>query len=179
MNTDTIIPPAKTSLVIVAALGLLRAYRKIQGQSDRQPHLELVDELRPEAAHQKVSDLQSDQAGRFAKGSGAGRVSGDLSSGEQHDLELEQHRRLIKLLAGKINDLLGVVSVATCSVAASAPILRRLLDQLAAPVRAKIATTLALDLTKSDPGELLAHFGRYELNPPKRKDKSWLVDVKA
>ena len=161
MNTDTNTPSAKTSLVIVTDLGLLRAYRVVQGRTDHQPHLELVDELRPDVAHQKISDQLSDQAGRFAKGSGASGVPGDLSSGEHHDLELEQHRRLIKLLAGKINDLLADVSVATCSVAASAPILRRLLDQLAAPVRAKIATTLALNLSKSDPGELLAHFGRY------------------
>ena len=161
MNPHTIIPPAKTSLVIVTDLGLLRAYRVIQGRTDHHPHLELVDELRPHVAHQKISDQLSDQAGRFAKGSGASIVPGDLSSGEPHDLDLEQPRRLIKLLAGKIHDLLADVSVATCSVAASAPILRRLLDQLTAPVRAKIAATLALNLTKSDPGELLAHLRRH------------------
>lgn len=149
-----------TKMIITTDLGLLRAYRVVQGRMDHQPHLELVEELRPETAHQKVSDQLSDQAGRFAKGSGAGGMSGDLSSGEQHDLGLEQDRRLIKLLAGKINDLLADVSIITCSLAASAPILRRLLDQLAAPVREKITAALAIDLTKTAPTELLAHFAR-------------------
>lgn len=148
----------KTKLIIAADLGLLRAYRVVQGREDRQAHLELVDELQPESAHQKISDQLSDQAGRFAKGSGVDGVPGDLGSGEQHDFRLEQHRRLIKLLAGKINSLLADESVAGCFLAASVPIHRRLLDQLAAPAHKKITTTLALDLAKSEPAELLAHF---------------------
>lgn len=41
-----------TKLIIVADLGLLRAYREVQGLGDREPHLELTEELKPEAAHQ-------------------------------------------------------------------------------------------------------------------------------
>lgn len=159
MNPDIIIPSLKIKVIVTADLGLLRAYRVVQAPTDRQPHLELLDELRPEMAHQKVSDQLTDQAGRFAKGSGAHGVPGDLSSGEQHDLGLEQHRRLIKLLAGRINTLLAGAGV-VCSLAASAPIHRRLLNELAEPARAKITTTLARNLTKSNPATLLAHFAR-------------------
>jgi hypothetical protein len=159
MNPDIVTPPPKTKVIVAADLGLLRAYRVVQAPTDRQPHLELLDELRPEIAHQKVSAQLSDQAGRFAKGSGARGVPGDLSSGEQHDLSLEKQRRLIKLLAGSINTLLAKTGV-VCSLAASAPIHRRLLDELAEPVRAKITTTLARNLTKSAPAALLAHFTR-------------------
>lgn len=150
----------KTKLIIVADLGLLRAYRVVQGQADRQPHLELVDDLRPEAAHQRLGDQLSDQPGRFSKGRGPGDVSGDLSAGEQHDLVLEQRRRLIKLLAARIDALLAHDSVETCSLAVSGPIHLQLLDQLAAHARSKITTTIARDLTKTDPTELLNHFQR-------------------
>lgn len=54
-----------TKLVIVADLGLLRGYRETQNAADRQSHLELIEELKPEIAHQKLSDQLTDQAGRF------------------------------------------------------------------------------------------------------------------
>jgi hypothetical protein len=68
-----------TKLIIVADLGLLRAYREVQGPTDRQPHLELIEELKLERAHEKLSDQVTDQAGRFPRGGGAGNIPGDLS----------------------------------------------------------------------------------------------------
>jgi hypothetical protein len=148
----------KTKLIVVADLGLLRAYRVSKGRANRQPHLELVDELRPEVAHHRIADQLTDKPGRFAKGRGPADVQGDLSAGEQHDLVLEQRRRLIKLLAGKINALLADDSIEACSLAASAPIHLQLLDELSPTVRAKITTTLARDLTKTDPVKLPMRF---------------------
>lgn len=150
----------RTDLIITADLGLLRAYRIVQGVHDRQPRLELIDELRPESAHEKLSEQLTDQAGRFPKGGGPGNVPGDLSAGERHNLELEQKRRLIKLLAQKINALLGEERVTGCFMAASAPSHTELLDALDATARAKIEKILPLDLTKADPQELLDRFQR-------------------
>lgn len=147
-----------SNLIITADLGLLRAYQIVQGRMDRKPHLELVDELKPESAHQKVSDQLTDQRGRFSKGGGPGDMPGDLSAGEQHDYELEQRRRLTKLLAERISALLADDAVTTCYLAASAPIHLQLLEQLVAPARAKVVKTLALDLTKAAPADLLGHF---------------------
>lgn len=156
MNANNI-RMAKTNFFITADLGLLRAYRLVQDTADRQPHLELVEELKPEAAHQKVADQVTDASGRFPKGGGAGHVAGDLSAGEQHNADLEQTRRLITLLATKINSLLTVDTVESCCLAVSAPIHLRLLDELTTPVRAKISQSLALDLAKLHPTELLKH----------------------
>ena len=147
-----------TKLVVTADLGLLRAYRWVQGRTDRTPHLELMDELRPLSAHQKASEQMSDEPGRFSKGRGPGDVPGDLSAGEQHDLELEQRRRLIKLLAATINTWLADQNIGARFLAASAPIHGQLLEQLDASARSKVATTLALDLTKSNPADLLNRF---------------------
>jgi hypothetical protein len=148
----------KDDLIIVADLGLLRAYRVIQGFTDRQPHLELLEELQPPSAHEKLSDQVADQSGRFPRGSGAGNIAGDLSAGERHDLEEEQQRRLIRQLADRINELLEDGNVDRCSIAASAPIHRQLYRAIDAPARIKIGQVLPLDLTKVQPKDLLCHF---------------------
>lgn len=145
-------------LIIVADLGLLRAYREIPGAAGRQPHLELVDELISGAAHEKLSDQVTDQAGRFPRGSGAAGVRGSLSSGEQLHQEAEQNDRLIDLLARKINGLLLDGQVTCCDLAASAPIHKQLLEALDPNARAKIGQVLASNLAKTDPGELRRHF---------------------
>lgn len=158
INNNTFSPSVKTNLVIVTDRGLLRVYQVIQGATDRKPHLELVEELKPESAHQKLTEQVSDGAGRFPKGRGVNHTAGELSVGERHNLELEQTRRLIRLLAGRINSLLGAGSVDCCWLAASAPIHLQLFDGLTAVARSKIRETLALDLTKDHPTELIGKF---------------------
>jgi Protein required for attachment to host cells len=149
-----------TKLIIVADLGLLRAYKQVEALGDREPHLKLIEELKPEAAHQKLSDQLSDQAGRFPKTTGPNMVTGDLSAGERLNLETEQVRRLISQLAEKINALLADESVTSCSLAASAPIHKQLLEELSEKERAKISQVLASNLSKIDPAELLRYFSK-------------------
>jgi hypothetical protein len=146
------------SLIIVADLGLLRAYRKTQIKADREPHLELIEELKTESAHQKLSEQVTDQAGRFPRGGGAANISGNLSAGESLNSESEQNRRLIILLAGRINELLAEDDVIRCSIAISSAIHNQLLEAIDPKARAKIGQSLASNLVKTDPIELLAHF---------------------
>jgi hypothetical protein len=150
----------KITLIIVADLGLLRAYRKTQSATDRQPHLELIDELKLEGAHQKLSDKVSDQAGRFPRGGGAANISGDLSAGESLNTEAEQSRRLISQLAERINGLLAEDDVTHCSIAISGAIHKQLLEAIDPKARAKIGKVLASNLTKTDPQALAGHFAR-------------------
>jgi len=148
------------TLFIVADLGLLRAYRETQNVADRQPHLELIEELNLERAHQKLSDQLSDQAGRFPRGGGAANISGDLSAGESLNSEAEQSRRLISQLAGRINTRLAKNEVPRCSLAVSGAIHKQLLEALDPKARAKIVHCLASNLTKTDPQALAEHFAR-------------------
>ena len=148
------------TLIIVADLGLLRAYRETQNVADRQPHLELIEELKLESAHQKLSDQLTDQAGRFPRGGGAANISGDLSAGVSLNSEAEQSRRLISQLAGRINRLLAEDDVTRCSLAVSGAIHKQLLEELDPKARAKIVQSLASNLTKSDPETLAGHFAR-------------------
>jgi hypothetical protein len=148
------------TLIIVSDLGLLRAYRETQNEADRQPHLELIEELKLESAHQKLSDQLTDQAGRFPRGGGAANISGDLSAGESLNSEAEQSRRLISRLAGRINTLLADDDVTRCSLAVSGAIYKQLLEALGPKARAKIVQSLASHLTKTDPQALAGHFAR-------------------
>jgi hypothetical protein len=147
-----------TKLIIVADLGLLRAYREVRGSRDRKPRLELIEELAPEAAHEKLSEQVTDQAGRFPRGSGPGNLPGDLSAGERLNLETEQNRRLLARLAEKINGLLADRNVTECFLAASAPIHKQLLEAIDPAVRDKIDRVLASNLARTDPQELPEHF---------------------
>lgn len=146
------------TLYIVADLGLLRAYRATQNNADRQPHLELIEELKPKSAHQKLSDQLTDQAGRFPRGGGAANISGNLSAGESLNSEAEQNRLLITRLAERINALLADDDVTCCSIAISGAIHHQLLEAVDPKARAKIGQVLASNLTKTDPTELVGHF---------------------
>ena len=148
------------TLIIVADLGLLRAYRETQNVADRQPHLELIEDLKLESAHEKLSDQVTDQAGRFPRGGGSANISGDLSAGESLNAEAEQNRQLISQLAGRINALLADNAVTSCSIAISGAIHNQLLEAIHPKARAKIGQVLALNLAKTDPSELQAHFAR-------------------
>ena len=148
----------KKKLIIVADLGMLRAYRVKSGASGRHAQLELVDEMDSKAAHEKRSDQVSDQAGRFPRGGGALRVSGNLSAGEQLNQEDEQDHRLIVRLANRINALLADDQVVSCACAASAPIHKQLFEALEPNARVKIGQVLASNLVKTAPNELLGHF---------------------
>lgn len=145
-------------LIIVTDLGHFCAYRETFEHGDHHPHLKLVEELHPVEAHQKMSDQLTDQAGRFPRGSGAGHINGDLSAGERLPFEAEQERRLIQILAARIDHLLQDQSVQTCHLAASESIHRQLLDAINPTLRRKVSKVLASNLTKADPKELSKRF---------------------
>ena len=149
-----------TKLIIVTDLGLLRAYREVQDPQDYEPRLELVEELSQEAAHEKLSQQVTDQAGRFPRGAGAGNVAGDLSAGERLSLEAEESRRLLKRMAKKINALLSDAAVTSCALAASAPIHKQLLAILDRKARGKISQVVASDLAQIQATELPKHFAK-------------------
>ena len=156
-KTVTPDPHAMSSkLVIAANLGLLRAYREFQRRADIEPHLELIKELKLQAAHEKISDQVSDKAGRFPR-HGFG-ISASDSANARRNRDAEQQRRLIKRLAETVNELLVDESVDECRLAISAPIHRQLLDALDHRAREKVTQVLASDLAGTNPQSLKVHF---------------------
>lgn len=146
----------KNTLVLVTDLACLKAYRLDPSPLHSSPRLELLEEFHSRDAHERLTDKVSDQSGRFGRG---GPVNGGaMSAGERHNLLLEQRKRHVRQLAGRLTALISRADVEYCLLAASREIHRQLLDELSPQMRGKIQKHLAADLTKLDKSELLQHF---------------------
>ena len=154
------------SVIIVAALGELKAYRLIE-TTGIDPHetmqvshvnrmegeksamnLELLCDIEYVEPHTHISDEMSDKPGRF-----------DVSTGEPHNMKLEKERRGVKQIAEDINDLIAKEAPEAWYLAFPKDTNHQLSDMLDAPAKQKLAKNLAADLTKVHKEELLSHFG--------------------
>ncbi len=86
------------TLLVVADLGRLKAYRWDENRRYSHPRLELVDDTETGVTHRLSEDL-TDQAGQYRKGLGDSEGPSALSDGEPHNIDLERRRRAIKTLA--------------------------------------------------------------------------------
>jgi len=149
----------KNTLVVVADLGCLKAFRLENSHLNRASRLELLQEFQNPDAHGKLVERVTDLSGRFPRGSGAANSAGGaMSDGERHNIGLENRRRLVRQLAQRFNQLARHDEVERCLLAASKEINRQLLDELEPRVRAKIEKNVPADLTKLEPAEILRHF---------------------
>jgi hypothetical protein len=154
LTRGPVVSTMKNTLVVVTDLGCLKAYRLEDGQANRTPRLELVEEYNNADAHERLVDKVTDLAGRFPRSPGA---TGGMS-GERHNIELELRKRLVRQLAQRLNALARVPEVEHCLLAASVEINRQLVEELQPQVRAKIRKNVQADLTKVERAELLRHF---------------------
>ena len=141
----------KSKLVVVTDLAVLKAYHLHRPDPDSSLHLDLLESLELNVAHEKMTDQVSDLGGRFNKG-GPGTGA---SAGERHNIELEHRKRLVRQLADKLSKLLRADNVTTCVFAASKEINHQILDSLEPRLRAKIERDIPADLTKLSKSELL------------------------
>ena len=146
------------TVVVVTDLACLKAYKIDSNPMHSSPRLELLEEFRFADAHERLVDKVSDLSGRFPRGAGGPNAAGAMSAGERHNIQLEQRKRLVRQLAGRLNSLLNRTEIERCLLAASKEINHSLLDELDTRTRAKIQTILSADLTKVDKAELLRHF---------------------
>jgi protein required for attachment to host cells len=148
----------KNTLVVVADLACLKAFRLENNELSRTPRLELVEQFDNADAHGKLVDRVSDLSGRFPRGTGRTNGAGAMSDGERHNIELEQRKRMVRQLAQRLNSLARPAEIERCLLAASREIHHQLVDELEPQVRAKIHKEVPSDLTKLDRSEILAHF---------------------
>jgi hypothetical protein len=144
----------KNTLIVLADLGCLKAFRVVNTQLQRTPHLELIEQFDSPEAHGKLGERVSDLSGRFPRGTGRGA----MSDGERHNIELEQRKRLVRQLAQRFNALARDNEFERCLLAASREINHQLLEELDPQVRAKIEKNVPADLTKVERAEILKHF---------------------
>ena len=101
-------------------------------------------------------------AGRYRAPGG----KGSTPFGEQHNIKLEERKRLIRQLARRLNLLMGDEDVESCYLAASKGIDRQILGALSPAAHAKIKRNLPADLIKTSKAKLLHYFGLRPEKPP-------------
>ena len=144
----------KDKLIIVVDLGLVRAYR-IDVTLQKTRRLEPLHEMVLEEAHTRLKDRVTDLAGRHRAPAQKGR-SAPMT--DDHNLKLEEKRRLIRKIAGRITDLIQHNAKNGCWLAAPKEINLQLLNELSPVIRQRIQKCVPGDFTKLSPPEVLGHF---------------------
>jgi hypothetical protein len=147
-------PNKAAKLLVLVDLGRLKAYRLGQSPVLSTPRLEFLEEWETNVTEHLSTEL-TDQFGRFRTGSGRGGP-GNMSDGEEHNLDLERRRRAAKTLARRIGKL--AAKVEGYYFAAAAEINQALLEEMDRGTRAKIEKNVPADLTKARADQIIRHF---------------------
>ena len=143
----------KKQLLIVTDLGSFKAYSVDYSALNATPRLELIEHFHPEEP--RIADSLSKLAGRYR----APGARGGATWGERNNIDLEERKRLIRRLSGRLNALMGDGAVDSCYFAASKGIDHQILDSLTRAAHAKIKKNLPADLIKASKEKLLDYFG--------------------
>jgi hypothetical protein len=141
-------------IIFVVDLGHFKAYRI--SETPTGPKITLIESSDYIDSHGKLSEKVSDRAGRFALGTG--KEGAAKGYGEPHNMELEEEKRLMKLIAEDISSVLGREECGEWHLAAPGEINGRIVNNLAPGLAARIGKNIAADLTKTKKSELLSHF---------------------
>jgi hypothetical protein len=144
-----------TSLIVVADRGEVKAYR-VTETPNRGPSLQLVRAFDITDAHQRYDDKLTDQAGRFPISDGNSRHANSIA--ERPALENENERRICKMLAEQIADVVREEAPVGWSFAAPTAIYGSVTESLPPPVRNRIVEHVRSDLVKIEPAKLPGHF---------------------
>ena len=106
--------------------------------------------------HGKMGDKVSDSAGRFRRAEG---IKGSAKGyGEPHNLETEKEKRLIKLIAKAINELIADADCNSWGLAASASINKQIIENLGPDIKGRLGKSVTANLTNVDKSEILGYF---------------------
>jgi hypothetical protein len=142
-------------LIIAVDLGHFKAY-KVTKEPMESARIELIESYDSLGGHGKISEKVSDRAGRFGTvGSKNGIATG---SGEAHNTELENSKRMLKLIANDINSLITKGGYDSWYLAAGKKINSHILENLEPSVKARLEKNISSDLTKVDKSAILDHF---------------------
>jgi Fe-S cluster biosynthesis and repair protein YggX len=143
-------------VIVTADLGHFRAYRVSEDPLNMaSPKLDLIESYDSLEAHEKLSDKVSDSAGRF-KRAGLGEAMAGYS--ERNRIGLEEDRRLVRMIAEKINEIIVKEGPEAWHLATAEKINNSVLKGLAPEVRARLAKNLKANLTNTKKCDLLGYF---------------------
>jgi hypothetical protein len=136
-------------LIVITDLGCVRVLRVNDPSDDPQvkPHLSEVPGSPAQMRTPALSQVVTDQAGRFPQSGPTDRLAG-MSYGEEHHLEDELQTQAIQRVAGKIEELVGgAPNCPPWMLIAPGEILSKLRERLPRPMQDSLCRTEPADLT--------------------------------
>jgi hypothetical protein len=146
----------KNTLMIIADLGLFKAFKLSRTDLTQTPRLDLIEEHEYVDAHGRVLDKVTDQAGRNR----APTMRMGMSYAERQKLQLEMRRRLVKRLAEDIERVIRETGAEECYLSINKDAHKQIMEELNPSSRTRIVEVVPADLTKVEKSELLNHFGQ-------------------
>lgn len=143
-------------IVITADLGRLRAFRVVPNENHLENPNSILHEIEVDGIAdppKRMSDMVSDQAGRFRADGSPGHASG-----ESHAWEQEQERRCLEELGEAISKIVASSGSEGWALAAPKPIHARLVALLDEDVRLRLGEALEVDLCKEPILKIQSHF---------------------
>ncbi|HMK56258.1 MAG TPA: host attachment protein [Dissulfurispiraceae bacterium] len=144
-----------SKIVVVADLGHFNAY-KFSKTPMGTGRLDLIEQFDSLEAHGKYSEKFSDQAGNF--GESVGKNSFAKGSGEAHNIDIENEKRLVKTIAKTINRIVNEEKCDGWHLAAEKSINSQIVEYLEQAVKSKLEKNIAANLTKADKSEIVSRF---------------------
>ena len=146
-------------LLIIADLGSLRVFRFDPAGDDpaERDHLVEVKTNVSGPELQTISDVVTDQAGKFNRGGAAGVVSA-MSHFEQHNLESELQRKALESLSTSIATVLKQAGHPPWVLAAPQADRKRIEAALSTHCREKLVESVGADLIKEPVAKLEKRF---------------------
>jgi len=142
-------------IIVVADLGHFKAYT-LTKTSQGTGKLDLIDSFDSLEAHGKFSDKVTDSAGKF--GESIGKNSSVQGSGEAHNIDLENEKRIIKNIAKSINKIVTERNCSSWLLAAEKAINGQIVEYLDPAVKAKLERNVPANLTKAEKTEIVNRF---------------------
>lgn len=142
-------------IIVTVDLGHFKAFKSAKDPLNRES-LTLIESYDSIEGHGKLSDQLSDSAGRFMKGSRKGEAT--RGSGEPGNLEADINRKIIKIIAKNISDLITREKKPVWYLAAPVKVNNQIIKLLSPDVRARLDRNIVADLIKVDKSEILNHF---------------------
>ena len=143
-------------VVITADLGHFKAYRITQDPEKlTSPQIELIEAFDTIDGRQKPHERYTDSPGTFRR---KGGVCGSGGFGERHGIDNEKQKRLVRLAADSIKELLEREGLPKWHLCACKSINNSLLDCLAPLVKSRLSTIVKADLTQAGKDEILSRF---------------------
>lgn len=145
-------------IIILTDLGRFVAYKVTSDPMGvESPRIQIIRCMDCLDARNRTSDRVSDSAGRFKR---AGKTANGTMGGygERHNMESENRRRLIKMAAEQIDNVLLQEGMPRWALAASSKINNALLESLSQGAKASLGLNLKSDLTRLDKSKVLSRF---------------------